>query len=41
MKSYVEGNRLYVEIKPEDAVKFMPNVSKNDNPVILELKLKN
>lgn len=38
--SYVNGNYIYIEIKLEDAMKFMPNVSENDNPVILELKLK-
>ena len=38
--SYVDGHNLYVEIKSEDAMKFMLGVSEYDNPIIVELKMK-
>ena len=37
---FVSNDYIYVAIAPEDAVKFMPNISEDDNPVIVELKLK-
>lgn len=37
---YVLGDYLYCVIPAHDAMEFMPSVSEEDNPVILELKLK-
>ena len=38
--SFVNNDFIYVKIDPENAMKFMPNISEDDNPVIVELKLK-
>jgi hypothetical protein len=38
---FVNNDYIYIKIDAGNAVKFMPNISEDDNPVIVELKLKN
>jgi hypothetical protein len=39
--SYVSGNMMYCTVEAEDAVKLIPSLPWDTNPVILELEIKN